>query len=138
MCTDLPVVRAVTDALGKHFDVSLTRDLRSLTDRARETPAPLAALVDHAGSDHSAIDALQSIQSAFPTIKRILLADYCSLGMIVQGLHTGAVERIVYKPIYVPELLGAIGPENLPASLTSAPSSGAAPHPRQNPSRSVG
>jgi hypothetical protein len=59
---------------------------------------------------------LESVRRNCPKARRILISDYCDLAIIVQGLHTGAVERIVYRPIHAPELLAAIGAEHLPAT----------------------
>jgi ActR/RegA family two-component response regulator len=117
LCTDLASIRAITEGTSRFFDLLWTRDLNGLMVSLKADPTPVAAIVDHAVAHDKSIDLLNAIRTTFPRVRRILVSDYCDLGLIVQGLHTGAVERIVYKPIHAPELLGAIGAENLPASL---------------------
>jgi DNA-binding NarL/FixJ family response regulator len=134
LCTDLPTVRAITDAAGRHFDLLWSRDLSGLDGCIRQEPSPSAVLVDHAAAHVPSIQALESVRSGCPTAKRILITDYCDLGIIVQGLHTGAIERIVYKPVHAPELLAAVGAEQLPTALVTP----SAPAARPAPPRAAG
>ena len=120
---DFATVRAVSEAVGRGTDVLHTRDPGGFESLARQDPAPVALLVDNAVTTVNPIEMLQKLAAIRPRAKRILLSDYCDLGIIVQGLHTGAVQQIVYRPIYPPELLAALGMQN-PAP---APSHAAAP-----------
>ena len=119
LCTDLAAVRGITDAAGRHFDLACVRDLNGLSVALRGDPVPVAVLIDNAAISVSAIEALESVRRARPGSRRILITDYCDLGIIVQGLHTGAIQHIAYKPIHTPELLGAIGAAHLPASAVT-------------------
>jgi FixJ family two-component response regulator len=110
------------------------RDLNGLMNSVKQSPGPVAVIIDNAVPQISAIETLESIRAAGVKSRRILITDYCDLGIIVQGLHTGAIERIVYKPIHSPELLGAIGSENLPTSIITPPVAQA----RTSQSRGVG
>jgi response regulator RpfG family c-di-GMP phosphodiesterase len=114
-CTELASVRAINDALGKGFELIFVNDAPSLNNRSAD-PAPLAAVIDHAAAQ-DAIGLLQSLKQTHPKIRRILVTDYCDLGIIVQGLHTEAVQKIVYKPIHGPELLTAIGAQTAGAMV---------------------
>jgi ActR/RegA family two-component response regulator len=69
----------------------------------------MAVMVDMSVVQVDAIKLLDSARGIRSSVRRILLTDFCDLNIIVQGLHTGAIERIVYKPIYAPEVLGALG-----------------------------
>ncbi|HEY7089085.1 MAG TPA: response regulator [Tepidisphaeraceae bacterium] len=121
LCTELATIRAITDTLSGHFEIIWSRGMQGLALLAaqQEVP-PVAVLVDHSFPHGSAIEALESVRQAHPSVRRILITDHCDLGLIIRGLHTGAVERIVYKPIHPPELLLAIGIQNLPASAIAA------------------
>jgi DNA-binding NtrC family response regulator len=134
LCTDLASIRAITDGAAKFYDLLWARDLSRLTAWMKHDPTPVAVIIDHAAAQGASIDVLHSVRSSFPRVRRILISDYCDLGLIVQGLHTGAVERIVYKPIHTPELLGAIGAEHLPATVLNP----AVPLPRVTQPRAVG
>lgn len=109
----------MTAAAGNHFDLTWTRDTRGMENLISQQPAPIAVIVDNAVPQVNAIETLQTVRQLAPQARRILLSDHCDLAIIVHGLHTGAVERIVYRPIYVPELFNAIGLEHLPRAALS-------------------
>ena len=54
------------------------------------------------------IDFLMAAQKLRPDARRILIACYSELANIVDGLHSGAIERTISKPIDAAELLGLI------------------------------
>lgn len=108
-CNELQSMRAITDILARNFQLVSARDPGSFTSLISQDVAPVAALVDNAAAQGKAIDTLQAVRKVNASVRRILLTDYCDLGIIVQGLHTEAIQKIVYKPIHGPELLGAIG-----------------------------
>jgi DNA-binding NtrC family response regulator len=113
MCNELSTVRAVTAAVSRSFELALAGDVQALQAILSKEPAPLAVMVDIATVQVDAIKLLETVRKQYPTARRILLTDFCDLRIIVQGLHTGAIQRIVYKPIYPPELLGALGVQPL-------------------------
>lgn len=108
-CNELHSVRALTDTLARSFQLVSARDPGSFMSLMGQDVAPVAALIDNAAAQGKAIDTLQAVRKVNASIRRILLTDYCDLAIIVQGLHTEAIQKIVYKPIHGPELLGAIG-----------------------------
>ena len=134
LCTDLASIRAITDATSRHFELIWLRDLNGLKVSIGHEPVPTVVLIDNATPQVSPIDALESVRRTCPTARRILITDYCDLAIIVQGLHTGAIQQIVYKPIHAPELLGAIGSAHLPASVVTP----GVNQPRPNQSRVIG
>jgi DNA-binding NtrC family response regulator len=108
-CTELASVRAINDVAGKGFNIVFVNDVQSFNNRIMAEPTAVAAVIDNAAAHDHAIDLLQSLRQSHPQIRRILVTDYCDLAIIVQGLHTEAVQKIVYKPIHGPELLAALG-----------------------------
>jgi DNA-binding NarL/FixJ family response regulator len=121
LCTELASVRTITDAATKFFELVWVYDSRTLVETvSKSDQPPIAVVIDHAASSQTpAIELLQAVRTASPNVKRVLLTDYCDLGIIVSGLHTGAVQSIVYKPIHAGELLGAIGAPNLPTAINA-------------------
>ncbi|HEY1629599.1 MAG TPA: hypothetical protein VGF52_07050 [Tepidisphaeraceae bacterium] len=105
----MATVRAVSDAVGRGFELALAGDAQTLRAILEKEPAPMAVMVDMSVVQVDAIKLLDSARGIRSSVRRILLTDFCDLNIIVQGLHTGAIERIVYKPIYAPEVLGALG-----------------------------
>ena len=118
-CNELASIRCITDAASRHFELIWTQDAKSLRMAVEKEPAPTAVLVDNALAKNAAIDLLEQVRQARPDTARILLTDYCDLSLIVAGLHTGAVQKIVYKPIHPAELLSAVGPPALTMAMAS-------------------
>jgi DNA-binding NarL/FixJ family response regulator len=124
LCTELPSVRAIADAVGRAVEICWAGDaqsLRAVTPSQQHAQPPIAVMVDNSIPQINAIELLEAVRVRCPTSRRLLLSDYCDLGIIVQGLHTGAVQGIVYKPIYAPELLAALGVQQVnPAASRAA------------------
>lgn len=119
LCVDLPTVRSITSTLMNSCDLRFVRDARGLATLVSDEPTTAAVLVDIAVPQTNAIECLQNTKNTRETIRRILISDYCDLGIIVQGLHTGAVQQIVYKPVHNAELLSAVGISNPQAIQTT-------------------
>jgi response regulator RpfG family c-di-GMP phosphodiesterase len=114
LSTDLESVRTLNAGLSRNAEVVWSRDGKGAVAVAAESIDFTAAIVDIAAAPTDAIEILEQIKHARPLIQRILLTDYCDLGMIVRGLHTSAVQNIVYKPIHLPELFATLGMQNVP------------------------
>jgi DNA-binding NtrC family response regulator len=114
LCTEMETVRLLATSMSRVVELMWSRDGKSLLDMVGESEDCTAAVIDIAAAPGNAIDVLQSVKRLRPAMKRVLVTDYCDLSIIVQGLHTSAVQSIVYKPIHIPELLGALGIQNLP------------------------
>lgn len=128
LCTELATIRSIADAIASHYQTQWARDAASLWKVLAEEREPaIAVIIDNAVAGIGAVELLGKIRKDWPYVRRILLSDYCDLSLIVQGLHTGAVERIVYKPVYDMELMAAITPANATAGNGRATASGRAP-----------
>jgi DNA-binding NarL/FixJ family response regulator len=79
-----------------------------VTNLARTNPTVAVLMVEQTTTHGSSIELLKLIQFIRPSIRRVLLANPDQLAEIIEGLHCGALERIVYKPIREDDLLAAI------------------------------
>jgi hypothetical protein len=85
----------------------------------------VAVFIAGAGGDGtSAVTVLEAIRTARPDVLRIMLASPGHLGAVIQGLHSGTVERPVQKPIDEQELMLAL--VNPRPGVAAAGSAGAA------------
>ena len=128
-CTELAAIRTITDAMVRTTDLVWTRDAQTFLRAAGDESPPLAVIVDNSAAKATAIESLQAIRKSRPEARRILMTDYCDLAIIIQGLHTEAVQRIVYKPVHPAELLAAIGMQSVvtvPQRLYTSPATRAA------------
>ncbi|HVT90615.1 MAG TPA: hypothetical protein VHD56_17300 [Tepidisphaeraceae bacterium] len=109
VCVDLKTVGTIVNATSRSYDLLWARDINAIRTMLDSGAAPHALLIDNAVPQIAALEVLQIAQKSHGQVKRVLISDYCDLSLIVQGLHTGAVERIVYKPITSAELIAALG-----------------------------
>jgi DNA-binding NtrC family response regulator len=56
------------------------------------------------------LELLKAAQKLRPDARRILIASYSDLAQFVDGLHTGAIQRTISKPIDGAELLRLVPP----------------------------
>jgi DNA-binding NtrC family response regulator len=67
----------------------------------------VTAQVDAAFDGMSLLD---KVRTLWPTVRRIVMTDFCDLGRIVGGLHNGVIQKLVQKPLQRHEFLAAIAP----------------------------
>ena len=53
-------------------------------------------------------DLLRAAQKLRPVARRILIACYSDLALFLDGLHSGAIQRTISRPIDAAELLGLV------------------------------
>jgi len=72
-------------------------------------PNVVAVLVDQSiGTDGSgASSALGQVRAERPTVRRVLVTTPGELAALLDGLHSGVIERVVYKPINRRELVSS-------------------------------
>lgn len=129
LCDDQSL-RQIESAVAAHFDVQHARDVRRLLTLA-QNQSVTTVLVEQsiaAKEGGGAIEVLVNIRTMRPDARRVLLADHCNLAIIVQGIHSGVVERIIYKPVTAFEVVAALCP---PAQANHAAPS----HPHSTASR---
>jgi two-component system probable response regulator PhcQ len=67
-----------------------------------------AAIVVSTAKGADVLAVLESARQERPAVLRILLTEFEDLTTIVEGLHSGAVQRVVSRPLQFVELLGVI------------------------------
>jgi DNA-binding NtrC family response regulator len=67
-----------------------------------------AIVVDQALPNGASLELLRRAQELRPNARRILIASYSDLAQIVEGLHSGAVQRTISKPINAQELINLV------------------------------
>jgi DNA-binding response OmpR family regulator len=68
----------------------------------------VTAIVVSTSKGADSLGVLESARQERPNVLRILLTEFENLSTIVEGLHTGAVQRVVSRPLEFAELLGVI------------------------------
>lgn len=68
----------------------------------------VTAIVVSTSKGADSLGILESARQEKAGVLRILLTEFENLSTIVEGLHSGAVQRVVSRPIEYAELLGVI------------------------------
>ena len=93
--------------LSPHHQVMGTSQLERALPLLRAEKDATAILVSTSkGAD--VIGLLETARQQRPGVLRVLLTSFENLNAIVEGLHRGAIQRVVSRPLEYAELLGAI------------------------------
>jgi DNA-binding response OmpR family regulator len=65
-------------------------------------------IADSALANTTGLSFLKAVQSMRPTARRIMLAGPQQVDEVIEGVRSGAVEKVVYKPITPAELTAVL------------------------------
>jgi DNA-binding NtrC family response regulator len=108
---DENVLSTVSRVAAPHYHVLVTRDPRRLLGWMENYPNVAVVVTEHVLQSSHGVSLLETARSMRPDATRVLLTTFGDLASIVDGLHTGAIQRLVQKPFTPAELLHAIMPE---------------------------
>ena len=110
---DETVLKSISRFAAPYYQVLSTRDPRRFLAWMENTQNVGVIVTEHVLQTASGVSLLESARSMQPAARRVLLTTYHDLASIVDGLHSGAIERLVQKPFTASEFLLGILPENL-------------------------
>ncbi len=116
---DRGVLAQIAKLAANWFDVLGTVDVRQAQHWLEQHDDVAVFVTDHATQRASGCDLLKLAQSQFPEVRRIVMTSFAELSVIVEGLHTGAIQKLIQKPIDRQEFLAAIAPVHMLASADS-------------------
>ena len=123
---DETVLREIARVLVGHFTVLPVRQpVRAIG--LLETHKDIRVFItEQVLSTADGVELLETVRFIRPDVRRIMLTTYTDLASIVSGLHSGAVERLVQKPVCDAELLAVVCPElqNPQRAVTAARAAG--------------
>jgi DNA-binding NtrC family response regulator len=105
---DVQALNAVNEFAASFFKVVTTRNARRALGVVRDDAATAVLIVGLEITGTTALTVLRAAQTLRPSIRRVVMAGPGNLAQLIEGLHSGVVERIIYKPLRPTELLGAI------------------------------
>jgi DNA-binding NtrC family response regulator len=80
-------------------------------------PSVQAIITEQVMRGANGVDLLDSIRTMRPGVRRVMLTSYSDLASIVGGLHSGAIQCLIQKPVTDAELLTAVCPQAARQSL---------------------
>ncbi len=120
LAEDAIVLREIAAALP-WYDIVASRDPRQmmgLIDADAESRAIHVVMAEETVANGSGLTLLEALRRARPEVRRIMLTGYSDLGRVIAGLHSGAIQATVQKPVRRIELLAAV---NYAGAVPAAP-----------------
>jgi DNA-binding NtrC family response regulator len=117
-------LRELTTSAAGRLEILPLRDRRQAVATIKAYADIIAVIVEQTAQPKLFLEVLQNLQAAHPGVRRIVVANSSDLFCVIEGVHTGAIDAVVYRPIDARQLL--------PAVLGGTAS--AAPIPRSQPS----
>jgi DNA-binding NtrC family response regulator len=105
---DVRVHDRISNVLDSTYTVLTTADPRKAMTWLQNDTSVSAVLVSQELKAAKALTMLQAAQKVRPEARRILIANYSDLALFVEGLHSGAVQRTISRPIDAGELLSLV------------------------------
>jgi DNA-binding NtrC family response regulator len=109
---DETILKTISRLAAPYYEVLATRDPRKFLAWLENAKNVAVVVTEHVLQTSSGVALLQSARTMRPDARRVLLTTYHDLASIVDGLHSGAIERMVSKPFTQSEFLAAILPES--------------------------
>ncbi len=110
---DQTILRAIAQIAAPYYETLTTGDPRRLLGWLEAYDDVAAIITEHVLETAIGVTLLESARNMRPRVRRVLMTTYHDLSAIIDGIHSGAIERLVPKPFNANELLGAILPEEL-------------------------
>ncbi len=104
---DTKSLKQLEHELSNHYRVISTY----VSDRATailRADSEIKAIVLSTSKGADVLGLLNAVRHEFPNVLRVLLTAFEDLTQIVEGLHSGAIHRVVSKPLVSAELLSAV------------------------------
>ena len=112
---DPQVIRRITESAGAWYTITPCRFPQQAMQLLARDRSIRLLVTEHNSAHANFLDEVRDIR---PDVLRVMLTAYSDLGSIVSGLHSGAIQRLVQKPIVMEELRATIDPASL---LPTAP-----------------
>ena len=110
---------------SRMYDVVIERDAKRAVSQAKCDPTVNVFVAG--GSAVPSVAVLEQVKSTRADILRVCLTEPSELGAVIEGLHSGVIERTIQKPIDGEEILAAITPPSRMAALAAAGAPPASP-----------
>jgi adenylate cyclase len=107
---DPEALRHLTSVMEAHYKVLATSTPSRALAWLENDPSVAVIIVDQVLKSGLGLDVLESAKTLRPDVRRVLITRYTDLAGIVHGLHSGAINRMVSKPLMVGELALALAP----------------------------
>ena len=107
---DTNALANLTSAMESHYTVLATSNASRALAWLEKDPSVTVIVVDQVLKTGLGLDLLESAKTIRPDVRRVLITGYTDLASIIGGLHSGAINRMVSKPLVRGELTSVLAP----------------------------
>jgi len=108
--TDRPALSEVLAIARSWYDVLSTGEPRQAKAWLNAHTDIAVFVTDHSSQLFEGKSLLEQVKTQLPDVRRVVLTSYSDLSTLIEGLHNGAIQKLVQKPIDRNELSAAIIP----------------------------
>jgi DNA-binding NtrC family response regulator len=105
---DTRMLRQIPELLGQQCEVLITTDTRKAMAWLAQNHSVSSILVGELIRGEAGLEVLKTARELRPEVRRVLITGYADLPSIVDGLHTGVIDRLLAKPLVPTELSTAV------------------------------
>jgi ActR/RegA family two-component response regulator len=107
---DVAVLRQISHVAGGWYTVFRTHDPRVALHEAETNPAVQVVVTEQVLRIGDGISVLENLRTRRPDIRRVLLTGYNEIPSLIAGLHSGAIQSMLQKPIRERDLQQTLAP----------------------------
>ena len=108
---DDQLARQVARVFGGAFHVLHIQNPRRMIGLMETDPTIAAVITEQVLRSGNGVELLESVRTFRPQIRRVMLTGYPDLASIVVGLHSGAIQCLLRKPVSDADLVAGVCPE---------------------------
>ena len=121
---NLAGLQELRSLLNAWFDVRVV-DIHKVEASFNAGAAPYAVIMevdaDEPKSRPEVLRLLDGLRQCHPHVRRIVITDHCDLALVIQGLHSGAINNLIYRPFSIAEVTAALRPLQVRPGVGAAP-----------------
>jgi DNA-binding NtrC family response regulator len=117
---DRRTLHDVCEAAKAWYEVLPTHDVRQAMLWLQNAGDVSVFVTEQVDAHFEGSSLLEKVRTLYPDVRRIVMTNFSDLGRIVQGLHSGSIQKVVQKPIDRQEFLMAIAPTEVHAAANAA------------------
>jgi len=102
---DPQTLRDLRQLLGTSCELQQVQDLKSMQSVCQNGEIPLALIVEpkstaatNPNAKEDLIKMLIAARHCYPSLRRVVIVDPDDLSSAIEGLHTGAIDHLLYRP----------------------------------------
>src|SRR5438046_196169 len=107
---DVSTRRQIADLAEQWFTIHSTPDAQQALSFVASDASVAVVVADHSSGRTSGVAILERVRTIRDDVRRVLIAETDDFASLIVGLHSGAIEQLVHKPINSQALFQAIQP----------------------------